>query len=189
MAADGASLVPRGLADDVASRLLDRRVVLLSGDVDAARVSTLAAELMTLDALGDGHIELRLGTCAGTLDASLALVDVIGVLGVQVRTSALGTVEGGPVGVLVAGECRRITPHGRLRLCEPDAVASGTARDLERTLAERAVVREAFFAHVASRVGRPASDVEGEWERTSSLEALDAVALGYVDQVLERSAP
>jgi ATP-dependent Clp endopeptidase proteolytic subunit ClpP len=187
--ADGAPSVPRGLADDVASRLLDRRVVLLSGDVDATRVSLLAAELMTLDALGDGHIELRLGTCAGTLEASLALIDVIGVLGVEVRTSVLGAVEGGPIGVLVAGERRSITPHGRLRLREPDSVASGTARDLERTLAERAAVREAFFSHVARRVGRPVADVGAEWERASSLEAIDAIALGYVDQVLERSAP
>jgi hypothetical protein len=33
------------------------------------------------------------------------------------------------------------------------------------------------------------ADVGAEWERASSLEAIDAIALGYVDQVLERSAP
>lgn len=189
MAADGAPPVARGIADDVTSRLLDRRVVLLSGEVDATRASSLAAELMTLDAIGDGHIELRLGSCTGSLEASLALIDVIAVLGVPVRTTALGTLEGGPVGVLVAGERRSITPHGRLRLREPDVVVSGCARDLERSLAERASVRSAFFAHVASRVGRPTSDVEGEWERASSLEAIDAVALGYVGRVLERATP
>ncbi len=182
-------LPPRvGMADDVSSVLLDRRIVLVSGDVDAARASALAAELMTLDAIGDGHIELRLGSCSGTFDASLLVVDVIEVLGVPVRTSALGMVEGGPVGVLVAGEHRRITPHGRLRLREPDTIASGSARDLERSLAERSAVRSAFFAHVARRVGRPVGDVEREWGRASALEAIDAIALGYVHDVLDRAA-
>lgn len=189
MAADEARPTPRGIVDDVASRLLERRIVLLSGDVDAARASEVAAELLTLDAVGDGHIELRLGSCAGSVEASLALIDVIAVLGVPVRTTALGTVEGGPIGVLVAGERRGITPHGRLRLREPDAVVSGSARDLERTMAERSSVRSAFFSHLAARVGRPASEVGAEWERASSLEALDAVTLGYVDEVLAPSAP
>lgn len=189
MAADGEGPLPRGIVDHVTSRLLDRRIVLLSGDVDAARASALAAELMTLDAIGDGHIELRLGSCAGTIEASLALIDVIAVIGVPVHTTALGSVEGGPVGVLVAGERRAITAHGRLRLREPDSVVAGTARDLERTLAERSAVRSAFFSHVSSRVGRPPCDVEAEWERASSLEAGDAVALGYVEEVLARPAP
>lgn len=189
MAADGAAPMPFGMADDVTSSLLDRRVVLLTGDVDAARASSAAAELMTLDAIGDSHIELRVGSCSGTLDASLALIDVIGVLGVPVRITALGTIEGGPIGVLVAGEHRGMTPHCRLRLREPDTVVSGTARDLERSLAERAAVRSAFFTHVARRVGRPLGEVEAEWDRAGTLEAIDAVALGYAHQVLTRSAP
>jgi ATP-dependent Clp protease protease subunit len=179
--------MPWGIVDDVAARLLDRRIVLLSGDVDAARATAAAAELLTLDAIGDGHVELRLGSCTGSIEAALALIDVMAVLGVPVHTTALGSVEGGPIGVLVAGSRRGITPHGRLRLREPDAVVAGSARDLERTLAERSSVRAAFLQHVSSRVGRPVSDVVDEWELTSTLEAIDAVALGYVDEVLAPS--
>jgi ATP-dependent Clp protease, protease subunit len=179
---------PTTQVGDVASRLFERRIVLVNGDIDAVAASAIAAELMTLDAVGDGHIELRLGSCGGTLDASLALIDVISVLGVSVRTLAMGSVEGGPIGVLVAGGRRAITPHGRLRLREPDGVVSGHARDLERAVAEHAAVRAGFLAHVACRVGRPYAEVEEEWARTSSLEAIDAVALGYVDEVLSRGA-
>lgn len=188
MNADESSRLSLDSSRDVASRLLDRRIVLLSGEVDLARASTIAAELMTLDALGDGHVELRLGSCHGTLEASLMLIDVISVLGVRVHTLAIGSVKAGPVGVLVAGERRSISAHGRLRLQEPDGVVAGRARDLERSLAERASVRAAFLTQVSSRVGRPLDDVEAEWARASSLEAMHAVALGYVE-VLASGAP
>jgi ATP-dependent Clp protease protease subunit len=189
VADDVVPTMPWDAGGDVASRLLDRRIVLMSGEIDAARATSLAAQLMTLDATGDDPIEVRLSSCAGTIDASFAIIDVISVLGVAVRTSALGTIAGGPVGVLVAGERRSIAHHGRLRLREPDSVVSGSARDVERAVAEQVAVRSLFFDHLSARVHRPATDVEAEWARSSSLEALDAIALGYVDQVLGDPSP
>jgi len=180
-AADGSP--PRRVAD-VPSVLLERRVVLVSGEVDAARASELGATLMTLDATGDGRVELRLSSCRGPLDAALALIDVLEVLGVPVHATALGTIEGGPVGVFAACEVRRLAPHGVLRLREPDVEVAGTASDLERALAAQGAQRAGFLAHLAHRVGRPLSEVEAEWDRGAYLEAGDAVALGYADALL-----
>ena len=177
-----------GPSGDVASQLLERRVVLMTGEVDTARATCLAAHLMTLDATGDDPIEIRLSSCSGTIDASFAIIDVMSVLGVEVRTSALGTIAGGPIGVLVAGERRRIARHARLRLREPDSAVSGRASEVERAVAEQMAVRSLFFEHLAARVHRPVTDVEEEWARSSSLEALDAVALGYADEVLESAS-
>jgi ATP-dependent Clp protease, protease subunit len=171
--------------DDVTSVLLTRRVILVSGDVDAARASELGATLMTLDATGDGRIELRLSSCRGHLDAALALIDVVQVLGVPVHGSALGTIEGGPVGLLAACAYRWIAPHAVLRLREPDVEMAGTASDLERALAAQAAQRSGFLAAIARCVGRPLDEVEAEWDRGASLEAVDAVALGYADALFE----
>jgi ATP-dependent Clp protease protease subunit len=171
--------------DDVSSALLERRVVLASGEVDAERASVLAATLLTLDATGDRRIELRLSSCRGPLDAALALIDVLDVLGVPVHAWALGTLEGGPVGVFASCEQRRIAAHGVLRLREPDVEVAGTASDLERALAAQGAQRRGFLAAVARRVGRPYAEVEAEWERGAFLEADDAVSLGYADAALD----
>ena len=170
---------------ELRSVLLDQRVVLVSGELDAARSSELAATLMTLDATGDDHIELRLQSCHGPIAVSLAVVDVLDVLGVPVRATALGTIEGGPVGVFAACERRRIARHATLRLREPDVEVAGTAADLERALAAQATQRDGFFASIARHVGRALGEVEAEWGRAASLEATDAVALGYADEVLD----
>jgi ATP-dependent Clp protease, protease subunit len=171
--------------DPLRLALLERRVVLVSGELDAPAASELAATLLTLDATGDAHIELRISSSAGALDAALSIVDVIDVLGVPVHATALGTIDGGPVAVLASCGPRRIAPHSVLRLREPDVRVEGTATDLERALAAQGAQRAGFLEHLARRVGRPFAEVDAEWSRGAILEASDAVTLGYVDEVLD----
>jgi ATP-dependent Clp protease, protease subunit len=180
--------VPARGIDDVRSALLERRVVLLSGELDGGAASELAATLLTLDATGDTRIELRMSSSHGPLDAALSVIDVIDVLGVPVHAIALGTIEGGPVGVLAACRPRRIAPHAVLRLREPDVQVAGTANDLERALAAQGARRTGFLEHLADRVGRPFAELDAEWSHGAVLEARDTVTLGYADEILAAGA-
>ncbi len=187
----GADDAPRTAArgvDDVRSALLERRVGPVRGERDAAVASALAATLLTLDATGDARIELRLSSCRGPLDAALAVIDVIDVVGVPVHALALGTIEGGPVGVLASCGLRRVAPHAVLRLREPDVEVAGTASDLERALAAQAALRSGFLEHLARLARRPFAELDAEWSHGAILEAADAVTLGYADEVLEVGA-
>jgi ATP-dependent Clp protease, protease subunit len=186
--ADDAPRVVASGVDDVRSALLERRVVLVSGELDTMTASELAATLLTLDATGDTHIELRMSSTAGPLDASLSVIDVIDVLGVPLHATALGTIEGGPVGVFASCGPRRIAPHAMLRLREPDVQVAGTASDLQRALAAQAAQRTGFLEHLASCVGRPFAELDAEWWNGAILEARDAVTLGYADDVLTSGA-
>lgn len=188
MSADDAPRLSARGVDDVRSALLERRVVLVSGELDAVAASELAATLLTLDATGDTRIELRMSSCHGPLDAALSVIDVIEVLGVPVHAVALGTIEGGPVGLLAACGPRRIAPHATLALREPDVEVAGTASDLERALAAQGARRTGFLEHLAHRVGRPLAELDAEWSRAAILEAHDAVTLGYADEVLSAGA-
>jgi ATP-dependent Clp protease, protease subunit len=174
---------PVPLADAVTGALLDRRVLMVHGTLDHDRASELSAALMTLDALGDEHVELRVSSADGPFDAALVVADVIDVLGVPVHTIGLGVLAGGAVGVLASGSRRVLSKHARLHLREPEVAASGRAIDIERALAEQAARRDAFFAHLARCTGRSLGEIELEWTAGSFLGAEDAVTLGYADQV------
>lgn len=168
---------------DVHSSLLARRVIVVTGEIDAPRASELTATLLALDASGDEHIDLRLNSCRGSFDAALAVIDVLGVIGVPVHGWALGTLEGGPVGVFASTERRRIAPHAALQLREPDVDIVGSAIDVQRSLAAHAARRASFFEAVARRVGRQFAEIEAEWGRSAHLEASDALTLGYADVI------
>jgi ATP-dependent Clp protease protease subunit len=178
---------PRGSGlDDLGSALLALRVVTLTGELDSARASEIATALLTLDATGDGRVELRLQSCHGSLGVALSLIDVIEVLGVPVHASALGSLEGGPIGVLAAATHRRVARHCLLHLRAPDVAVAGTAGHVERAVAVELAEQDRFLSAVARLVGRPVLEVEAEWGRRSSLEADAAVALGYADEILAR---
>ncbi len=174
-------LVP--LADTVAGALLRRRVLVVHGALDHDRASEVSATLMTLDALGDEHVELQMSSADGPVDAGLVVADVIDVLGVPVHTVGLGLLSGGAVVVLASGSHRVLFKHARLHLRQPDMTASGRAIDIERTMAEQVSRRDAFYGQLARRTGRSRGEIELEWGGGRFLGAEDAVTLGYADHV------
>lgn len=169
--------------DAVFGALFARRVVLVRGTLDDAQASDVAAALMTLDATGDERIELRIGAAGGTVEAGLAVTDVMAVTGVPVHTVGLGVVGGGAVAVLAAGTRRAVARHARLHLREPDGSVAGSATDIERAVAAQAARRELFHELLARCTGRPVGDIALEWAEGRYLDADDAVTLGYADTV------
>jgi len=165
----------------VLSSLFARRIVLVHGELTGERASELAAALLTLDALGDEHVELRLQAPTASWEAAGVVIDVIYVLGVPVHTVALGVVGGGAVGVLAAGVHRVVSPHARLHLRDPDTSASGRPDELARSVHEQLARRADFHRLLAARTGRPVADIDAEWERGGYLDAPSAIALGYAD--------
>jgi ATP-dependent Clp protease protease subunit len=100
----------------VGDALLARRIVLVHGEIDQAKASEVGAALMTIDALGDEHVELRVTSGSGSFDAALVLLDVIDVVGVPVHTVGTGVISGGAVGVVAAG-FRRALPATPASTC------------------------------------------------------------------------
>jgi ATP-dependent Clp protease protease subunit len=170
-----------GFGDQVLSSLFARRVVLVHGELTDARASDAAAALLTLDALGDEHIDLRLQSPTGTWEAASVLIDVIDVLGVPVHTQAAGLVGGGAVAVLAVGSKRSIAPHARLHLRHPDTTASGRPGDIARAVDHTTALQAEFHRLLAERTGRPVLEIEEEWGRGGFLDAPSAIALGYAD--------
>jgi ATP-dependent Clp protease protease subunit len=167
--------------DQVMSSLFARRIVVVHGELTSDKASETAAALLTLDALGDEHVELRLQAPMATWEAAGVLIDVIDVLGVPVHTVALGLVGGGAVGVLAAGSHRAISPHARLHLRHPDTAAWGRPGDISRTIEAQISLQAEFQRLLAERTGRPVLEIEEEWGRGGYLDAPSAIALGYAD--------
>ncbi len=174
-------MAPAPFGDQVMSSLFARRIVVVHGELTNDRASETAAALLTLDALGDEHVELRLQAPTASWEAAGVLIDVIDVLGVPVHTVALGLVGGGVVGVLAVGAHRAISPHARLHLRHPETSASGRPGDISRTIEAQTSLQAEFQRLLAERTGRPVLEIEEEWGRGGYLDAPSAIALGYAD--------
>ena len=172
----------------VRARLLERRTVLVSGDLDSAAATQAVAQLMTLDATGDGTIHLQLD-CAGTsLDPAFSLMDTIDLLGVRVHVTCVGRVEGAAVGVLAVGHHRAATRHARILLRDPTESFEGRASELGG-LVEQAILRLAQFHERIAQATRQAPETVAEdCRRGRYLGAEEALAYGLIDEIAERGA-
>ena len=170
------------------AELLDRRTVLLTGELDQDRATSVAAELMLLDGSGDEPVDLRIDCTGGSLDAALMLVDVVDLLGVPVHARCTGRVHGAAAFLFVVAPKRIMTPHAQLRLEEPSVAFAGPASDVVAAAAQHRARVEDLFARVAAATGRSLDDVRDDVEHRRTFDADDAVASGYADEVARPEA-
>jgi ATP-dependent Clp protease, protease subunit len=175
--------------DQIRGRLLDRRVVMLRGELDDQLAGQASAELMMLDASGDEAVVLHVDSTGGPLHAAFGLIDTIDLLGVPVETVCVGRAAGSAVGVVAAGTRRYASPHAQLRLSEPTSSVSGSARDIEAWAAEHQRQLATYVRRLAEATKRPAEHVEADLASGRWLSASEALAYGLIDGVWSSPPP
>jgi ATP-dependent Clp protease protease subunit len=169
-------------------QLFQRRVVLLSGTLDAQSGHEVGAALMTLDAIGDGPVSLQIDCEGGSLDEALALMDIIDLLGVPVHASCVGQATGTAVGVLAVAGHRSMSPHARLRLVEPSWAMHGRASQLEQLASAHADQWRAFCARLSEATGCPLDQLLADTAGGRYLSPDEALEYGLIDEVARPDA-
>jgi ATP-dependent Clp protease, protease subunit len=172
---------------DPVDRLLRRRVVLLSGEINSDKANDVMARLLWLDHEGDGEpIELRINSPGGDLLSGLALVDTIAQLRCPVATTCAGLAASMASVVLTVGTRgqRRATPNARILIHQPwTGQFQGQAADLERTAEEVLRLRHRVDGILAEATGQTVERIHHDTDRDTWFSAEEAVAYGLIDEV------
>jgi ATP-dependent Clp protease protease subunit len=143
---------------------------------------------MTLDATGDSPVQLQIDSSDGTIDAALALMDIVDLLGVPVRASCIGQAAGAAIGVLAVCDHRTVSPHARLRLVEPSVKVHGRARQLEQLASAHLDRWSVFCTRVSEATGQPIERVLEDASRGRFFSADEAIEYGLADEVASPDA-
>jgi ATP-dependent Clp protease protease subunit len=171
---------------DLVDRLLERRIVMVSGPLDTARATDAAARLMLLDGTGDDPIELVVSCADGDLTAAMALADTVELVGVEVRALASGSVGGAAVLPFAVASRRLAQPHATFRLADPRHELEGRASDLAHAADQHADLVGDLHRRVADATGRSPHAVAEDFAHDRLLTAQDARAYGLVDEIARR---
>lgn len=177
------------LSEWVRAEMFDRRVVLLSGQLDDGLATGVAAHLMTLDGTGDGPLWLHINSGEGTLSGALTVMDTITALGVPAQAICTGRAEGPALGVLAVAHGRQAAPHARLRLSQPQIAAEGTADALARALQQHRQDLERFILSVARATRQPAERVELDLAAGRYFDLDEALAYHLIDRIWDHAIP
>jgi ATP-dependent Clp protease, protease subunit len=181
--------VPDDLRSRVYDELLSRRTVLLDRPLETETAMWVSAQVIALDADGDGPIELIVNSPGGPLDAAAALLDTMDVARSPINTVCLGQATGTAAVVVAAGTGRRRAgATARLQLRLPEAAVAGTATRLADEVASLRQLHDATIDRLAAVTGQTRQLIERDVERGRVLAGEQAVAYGLVDEVASRTA-
>jgi ATP-dependent Clp protease protease subunit len=174
------------MADDLRDRLLERRIVLVNGVLDDASATDTAARLMYLDGTGDEPIDLRYSCRDSALDAAFTLADVVELLGVELRATALGTIAGPALLPFAVATQRIAHPHASFRFLEPQLEVRGRATDVVAEADHHAQRVADLHRRLGEATGRARESIDAEFVAQRLLSADAARAFGLVDEVANR---
>jgi ATP-dependent Clp protease protease subunit len=174
-------------SDWLDERLLDRRIVTVSGPLTAEATNRAAASLALLDASGDDPIQLRLHDVQpdphAELDAVLTLLDTVDLVGVPIHATCLGRLTGAPVALLAVADHRVAGANAVLTLREPRARFTGSAADTEAHAERFRHQLRLLQQRLADACHRPLDTVIDDLRAGRVLTAEQARDYGLVDAV------
>jgi ATP-dependent Clp protease, protease subunit len=168
--------------DKVYERLLAQRIVLASGVLDDAAATRLSAQLLTLDAEGDGPIRLELQNLRAELPATLTLMGVLDVLRAEVRAFASGETGGAALGVLASCPRRAAYPNASFTLSEPKLQFGGTVTAVAAREQQARRMVDALFYRIAEAAGHAAEDVREDARRGRTFTTAEAIGYGLIHE-------
>jgi ATP-dependent Clp protease protease subunit len=176
---------------DVYSHLLSSRIVYLGTAIDSGVANALIAQLLHLEADNpEQEINLYINSEGGDPAAMLALYDTMVYIKAPVATTCVGQAVAAGAVLLAAGESgrRAVLPHTRVVLHQPAAQGRGTIPDLILQADEVVRVRTQLEEILSAHTGRGVADLRHDTDRDRVFDAVDAVAYGLADHVLDRRA-
>jgi ATP-dependent Clp protease, protease subunit len=168
--------------DKLYERLLEQRIVLASGVLDDAAATRLSAQLLTLDAEGDGPVRLELQNLQAELPAALTLMGVLDVVRAEVRAFASGETGGAALGVLASCPRRAAYPNASFTLSEPKLQFGGTVTAVTAREQQARRMVDSLFYRIAEATGRDAEDIREDARRGRTLTTAQAIGYGLIHE-------
>jgi ATP-dependent Clp protease protease subunit len=174
-------------AFDLYSRLLNERVVFLTGMLDDAVANLMVAQLVHLESEDpDRDIHVYVNSPGGEMTALFAVYDTMQYVKPDVATTCVGQAASAAAVLLAAGAAgkRYTLPHARVLIHQPHGGVQGQSTDIEIGAREVIAQRAAMIATLARHTGKPEERIQHDIDRDFILRGQAAVDYGMVDRVI-----
>jgi ATP-dependent Clp protease protease subunit len=175
-------------AYDIYSRLLSERIIFLGTEIDDGVANVVIAQLLHLEAQNEQEIGMYVNSPGGSFSALTAIYDTMHFVRCDIATICVGQAASAAAVLLAAGTPgrRSVLRHAKVTLHQPSSQARGTLPDLAVQAKEVSKVRAEMDEILSRHTGHPVRKIREDTDRSMTLSAVDAVAYGLADRVIER---
>ena len=171
---------------DIYSRLLEDRVVFLSGEItdDVANPCGGAVDLSGIQRPDKGHFAVHQHP-GGSVTAGLAIYDTMKYIRCDVSTICIGMAASMGAFLLSSGTKgkRYALPNSEIMIHQVLGGSQGQASDVEIHTRQLLKMKRKLNAILAENVGKKVEEVEKDTDRDNYLSAEEAKTYGIVDEV------
>lgn len=171
---------------DIYSRLLEDRIVFVSGEIEDNMANLIVAQLLFLEMKDpDKDISLYINSPGGSITSGMAIYDTMNYIKSDVSTVCVGMAASMGAFLLASGAKgkRFSTPNSEIMIHQPSGGARGQVTDVqiaaERLLRTKKIMNE----KLAEMTGQPISKIENDMERDYFMSAQEAMDYGLIDSV------
>lgn len=171
---------------DIYSRLLEDRIIFLTGEIDDAVANTVVAQLIYLEAKDPSKdISLYINSPGGSVSAGLAIYDTMNYIKCDVSTICIGMAASMGAFLLSSGAKgkRYALPNSEIMIHQPLGGAQGQASDIKIAAEHILRTREKLNSILAQNSGKSISQIEIDTDRDNFLSANEALEYGLIDKV------
>ena len=171
---------------DLYSRLLEDRIIFLSGEIDDAVANTVVAQLIFLEGKDPTKdISLYINSPGGSVSAGMAIYDTMNYVKCDVSTICIGLAASMGAFLLAAGAKgkRYALKNSEIMIHQPLGGAQGQASDIKIQAEHILKIKDKMNRILAENTGRTVQEIERDTDRDNYLSADEAQRYGLIDKV------
>ena len=173
-------------AYDFYSRLLEDRIVFITGEINDALANTVVAQLIYLEAKDSTKdISLYINSPGGSVTAGMAIYDTMNYIKCDVSTICIGMAASMGAFLLSSGAKgkRFVLPNSEVMIHQPLGGASGQATEIQIIAKHIQKTKEKLTKILSKNSGQPFEKVLADCERDNYMSAEEALEYGLVDKI------
>ena len=156
---------------DIYSKLLEERIIFITGEINDALANTVVAQLLYLEAKDSTKdIDVYINSPGGSVTAGLAIYDTMNFIKCGVSTICIGMAAS-------------MAASSEIMIHQPLGGAQGQASDIKIQAEHILSIKKRLNEILAKNTGKPVERIEIDTDRDNYLTAEDALSYGLIDKI------
>ena len=177
------------LHQDIYSRLLKDRIVMIDGEIEPHMASVVVAELLFLQSEDPtAPINLYIASPGGSVTAGMSIIDTMNLVKPPVYTFSHGSIASMGSVIASAGDKghRYILEHTQTMIHQVSSGSQGNVQDMEVSMNETRRINTVAMTLLANNCGKTLEELLKDTERDKFMDAEQAIAYGLVDEIIKK---
>ena len=171
---------------DIYSRLLEDRIIFISGEITDETANSVVAQLIYLEGNDpEKDIAVYINSPGGSVSAGMAIYDTMNYVKCDVSTICVGLAASMGAFLLASGTKgkRFALPNSEIMIHQPLGGAQGQASDIEIRAKQILRIKENINKILSERTGQSLEKVSKDTDRDFYMTAEEALKYGLVDKI------